>query len=121
MAKRHKSRPLNPWCSGAINNREKAFTQIGQLLLQSPAFCNLTPTAKILYICMTLVSYGHVEFNFTKSTAEKYGISRSSLLRGVEALNSAGFIEIVYSGKVTREPSRYRFSTRWKETKKPPG
>ena len=68
------------------------------------------------YLAMALESGGHSGFTFTLGTAKKkYGISKSSLDRYVKELIQAKFISLVCSGRITREPNKYRFSFEWKD------
>jgi DNA-binding MarR family transcriptional regulator len=66
------------------------------------------------YLFMALDAGGHSEFTFPLSSAKKYGISESSFNRHVKELIQKNFIVLVYSGRTTREPNKYRFTYGWK-------
>ena len=68
----------------------------------------------MLYICMAMEGFFSREFTFPKSTMANYGFSRSTAMKSIDELIEAGFIRKVYSGKVTREPSKYEFVFDWK-------
>ena len=68
----------------------------------------------MLYICMAMEGFFSREFTFPKSAMTKYGFSRSTAMKSIDELIEAGFIRKVYSGKVTREPSKYEFVFDWK-------
>ena len=116
------SKQLPMWASAAPDGTEKAYVQLGLSLLTDVRYQELTGGAKHLYTCMLSEARGKREFIFPRATGERYGIPASSLTRQVAELKEAGFIEVVYSGKITREPSCYRFSFEWKNRPpKPPG
>lgn len=66
-------------------------------------------------IVMLLESMGKPEFEFPRNIAKKYGIAGRTLVDNVKRLMESGFIKVIASGKSTREPSRYSFSSAWKE------
>lgn len=103
-----------PWLSAKPNCREGRFLQIGNSLLLSKAFQDLSAGAQMTYLAMALESGGHSGFVFPLGAARKYGLSESSFSRYVKELTQKGFISLVYSGRVTREPNKYRFSLEWK-------
>ena len=70
-----------PWLSAKPDSREGRFTQIGNSLLLSPKFKELTTGARSLYISMAM-----------------------------EELLSVGCIVLKSSGKNTREANVYTFS-----------
>ena len=112
-------KPLPGWATGTLDGKmesgkQEPYTRIGVTLLKHSAFIDLNPCAKLLYSLMTLECGGNREFTFPLHTAAQYGINAKTLRRSVKELAEAGFIEIVQSGKITREPNRYRFIFDWK-------
>lgn len=57
---------------------------------------------------------GQREFEFPHSRFAHYGISNATARRSIDALIAAGFISREYSGKISRDENRYRFSLAWK-------
>ena len=109
-----KNVPISPWLSAKKDCREGRFIQIGNSLLFSELFHRLKDSSKYLYLCMAMEAAGRSDFLFPLSVAKKYGISESTLRRGLEDLKKEGFIELTSSGQVTREPNYYRFVYDWK-------
>ncbi len=109
---------IRPWLSANSDNKEKIFTLIGNSLLLSEPFQQLTPGAQMTYICMTLHSGGKREFQFPNAIAKKYGFASKSFRRYVAELAAAGFIS-VNSGRTTREPNVYSFRLEWKQNRPP--
>lgn len=66
------------------------------------------------YLAMALEAGGRAGFIFPLSAAKKYGISESSFSRHLKELMQKEFIALESSGRVTREPNKYRFSFGWK-------
>ena len=114
-----------PWLSRKTDNSEGRFIQIGNTLLlsskseygleQNP-FLKLTNGSRFVYLTMAMEAGGKREFEFTRSAAQKYGISNSSLRNAVHELVDAGMIK-KQSGKNARVANRYEFCFNWK---KPP-
>ena len=102
-----------PWLSARENNQEGRFLQIGNSLFLCDHFQNLSDGTKYLYLCMALESGGKKDFQFTRTSAKKYGISSSSLRRHVAELKESGFISFS-SGANLRQPNEYIFSFEWK-------
>lgn len=90
------------------------FVQIYADLLQSPEFSALTASSRFCYISMTIEAKGLRCFEFTRKTAESYGIPQRTLVRSVQELVSAGFL-ICKSGRSTRTASEYEFCISWKQ------
>lgn len=109
---------VRPWLSANSDNKEKIFTLIGNSLLLSEPFQQLSSGAQMTYICMTLHSAGKRDFQFPNATAKRYGLADKSFRRYVAELAAAGFIK-VNSGKLTREPNIYTFSLQWKQNRPP--
>ena len=84
-------------------------------MLLDKRYQELSGGAKHTYSSMLAEARGGRDFTFPRATAEKYGIAPSTLVRHVQELQDAGFIELTSSGKTTREPNFYRFSLAWKE------
>ena len=114
-----------PWLSRKADNHEGRFIQLGNSLLlsskseegleQNP-FLRLTNGSRFVYLAMALEAGGRREFEFTRSAAQKYGLSNSSLRIAVCELVEAGMIK-KRSGKNARLPNIYEFCFDWK---KPP-
>lgn len=106
--------PIVPWLSAKPDCKEGRFIQIGNSLLLSKAFQQLTAGAQLAYLCMSMESGGKMEFMFPRSVGPKYGMSTASVPRYIKELSDAGFIAVEESGRTTRTPSKYRFSSAWK-------
>ena len=122
MGRRKKADPPF-WITGRQNgktegNKVLPFVLLYADLLQDPAFTALPEASKLCYVAMSLECRGKMEFSFPRKTAERYGISRRTLIRCVDSLVSAGFIRIKSPGRVTRTESIYEFSPAWKTTEK---
>ena len=111
-----------PWLSRRRDNTEGRFIQVGNSLLLSKKdrdgeetnpYVRLSAGAKYLYLCMAMEAAGQRSFEFTRVTAEKYGICNSNLRRNVAELIEAGFIKC-NSGKNVRLPNEYEFCFDWK-------
>lgn len=123
---RHKSAKncnVLPWLSSRQDNTEGRFVQLGNSLLlshkddsglESNLFVTLSPTAKLVYLCMTMEAGGKKNFQFPLSAAKKYGIAQSTLRRSIDELLQAGFIKR-QSGRTARLPNNYEFSLDWKK------
>ena len=102
-----------PWFSARSDGKENRFLQIGNTLLLSDKFKNLSYGAQILYFCMGMESGGKKQFPFPASSAKKYGIPRNSFARFKDELIQAGFIRTVFYGRITREKNLYEFRIDW--------
>lgn len=107
---------ISPWLSAKKDCREGRFLQVGNSLLLSEEFQTLKDSAKFLYFCMALECGGRPEFEFPLSTAKKYGIPGTTFRRVIQDLINGHFIEVISSGKTTREPNDYRFISEWKHS-----
>lgn len=97
------------------SGKDEPFAQIYASLWRHPRYLALHPRTQQLYDRMILECNGHREFQFTRSTAAKYGFRSSSVLRkAIAELVDAGFIEITSSGQNTRTATDYQFSMEWK-------
>lgn len=109
---------IRPWLSARADCADGRFIQVGNSLLLSEAYKALSDGAKHLYQSMAMESGGRREFVFPRMAAKKYGISPRSLLRHVDELANAGFIDRA-SLRNLRQPNEYAFSLRWKEGQAP--
>ena len=106
-----------PWLSEKQDNSEGRFLQIGNSLLLSDKFGDLSASAQHLYLCAAMEAGGHREFIFPAAAMKKYHLARSTAQSALNELTQHGFIELMSCGKITREPNQYRFSFRWKGLK----
>lgn len=102
------------WLSAKRDCREGRFIQVGNSLLLSPAFQELSTGARCLYLCCTLEAGGRKNFIFPQAAAKKYGFAPRSMRRHMAELLSSGFIELESSGRITRQENLYCFSTQWR-------
>lgn len=109
---------IRPWLTARADCKEGRFLQIGNSLLLSDKFQELSPGAQMLYLCMCLESGGRRELTFPLSSAKKYGIAQRSFRRYLTDLEKAGFIEKESLANL-RRPNEYRFSFGWKEARPP--
>ena len=100
--------------SARMDCKEGRFIQVGNSLLLSERWQNLTYGERSMYFCMKMEAGGRPDFLFPKSTAKKYGFHWATATRLIHSLMEAKFIRLVYSGKSTREPNRYAFIIDWK-------
>lgn len=114
MPKRKTGGTMLPWLSARLDGREGRFIQVGNSLLLSRKFQDLSSGARFMYLSMTLEAGGKREFVFPRSASLKYGISESSAIRHIKELVAAGFIEVTACGRYARVPNCYRFSFKWK-------
>jgi hypothetical protein len=113
MAKR-KITPFAPWETKTSDGIEKRYFRLGNSLLYAPAFLQLSPNAKQVYLYMRIESSGKKEFIMPRSKQTKF-TSKDSFLRAKEELEAAGFIDTVQNNSNIRKPNIYCFSERWKE------
>lgn len=96
-------------------------------MLQSKAFKDLSPSAKVLYIYMKLQLFGQPAvdddetiFYFNRAlymSVYKLYTKYEQFKRDRDLLMQHGLIEEVENGKVTRTKNKYRFSDKWKQWK----
>lgn len=103
-----------PWLSARPDCKEGRFVQVGNSLLLSSCFQDLSAGARFLYLCMAMESGGKRDFTFPLSSAKKYGIAKNSFSRYIKELSDSGFIS-VHSMANLRQPNEYSFSFVWKE------
>jgi hypothetical protein len=77
---------------------------------------NLTGSEFKLYVLMLKVAGMNREFTLPRGTYEGY-LAPGTFDTAKKGLIKKGFIEMVYSGKATREPSCYRFTFGWKNAR----
>lgn len=106
---------IRPWLSAKADCRENRFLQLGNSLLLSKAFQELSSGAQVLYLCACLESGGRRQFTFPARSMRKYGLSVRSGQRHISELVEKGFVSCVSSGKITRTDSEYEFSLQWKK------
>ena len=105
-----------PWLPARLDNKEGRFIQIGNSFLLSKEVQDLSPGARLMYLAMAMESAGKREFTFSRSTAQKFGISETTAARYIKELSSSGFIEMVSCGRFARVANVYRVSMNWKQT-----
>lgn len=117
---RSKKVPLHPW--ETANSEEKPrYIRTSYSLLTHPAYQKLTLLEKHVYNCMRMACAGKQEFTFPQACYEnEYGLHKTSVIKAVQKLQGAGFIEVVESNRFLRKPNVYRFSYDWKTRRKPP-
>jgi len=103
----------------------KGFVAITFEMIDSKAFKNLTGSGlKALILLMRKNKEKHpidrfkYQFSFTYPEGKKEGICNASFCRGIKQLYRLGFIDIVIKGGlrgVSKYPSYYRLSQRWKK------
>jgi len=118
MPKRKSGGVLLPWLSARPDNKEGRFLMIGNSFLLSEKVQALSPGARFMFLSMAMEAAGKREFTFSRSTAQKFGISETTAARYLKELLAAGFIETVSSGRFARVPNVYRFSLVWKGIEK---
>lgn len=109
---------------------------IYESMLTAPAFIQLKARQKILYIYLKAQYYGHRKpskdypdleqfkedtcFYFNWQMAQDYQLYKQSMsrdfYRDMKALQEAGFIDMLSSGKTHHKRNIYKFSERWHDT-----
>ena len=105
---------VRPWQSAKMDCREGRVAVLGNTLLLSEPLKNLSGNAFKLYSCMICESGGSKDFEFSRATGIKYGISYSTLTRAIKELVEVGMLKIALSGKSTRTKNLYSFAWDWK-------
>jgi hypothetical protein len=103
------------WCSGNGDNTESRYIQLGVSFFENENVMKLTGNEFKIYTLMVKVAGPNREFSLPRSIYGRY-CTPSTFNDVLKSLIKKGFIELVYSGKCTREPSRYRFTFSWKTT-----
>lgn len=115
-----KNKSLLPWLSRNNDGHEGRFIQVGNSLLLSKEFSELTAGARCLYLCMAMESGGNRELQFTHGSAKKYGLAKASYDRYVKELKEYEFISAVPDKDLRQyAPGRYRFEFGWKTKSAP--
>ena len=104
---------IRPWLSARNDCREGRFLQIGNSLLLSRAFQNLTANARFLYLCLAMEAGGKRDVIISRSHAQKYGVKQSTFSRSIKELSESGFIRIDES-RGRYETNRFEFISDWK-------
>ena len=107
------------WLSAKQDCREGRFVQVGNSLLLSSEFQQLSMGARSIYFCMAMEAGGRRNFTFPQAAAKKYGIPARSMRRYLQELIDAGFIEVEASGRWTRESNSCLFSMKWRQHEPP--
>lgn len=115
---------------------DDTYATIFDSMLKSKAFIDLSPTAKVLYICCrnqaqskagkesllkhckefnNYIEYG-IDFVLPAKHLEEYGIDRRNADRYFKELIAAGFIIKKEINKYTFKVNVYSFSSKWKDT-----
>lgn len=110
---RTKKTPFPPWQTRSNDGIEKRYIRLGNTLLYSSAFLQLSAKAKEAYIYMLIESAGQREFTLPHSKYTQFS-KKDSFLRAREELEMAGFIDTIQNNGNLRKPNVYRFSDRWK-------
>lgn len=113
MPKKKTGGEMRPWLTENIDCKEKRFIQVGNRLLLSKRFQNLSPGARALYLCMAMESGGRKGFTFPLSVALKFGFKKNSFWRYKNELDEKHFIKYC-SNKNRRKPNEYEFCLEWK-------
>lgn len=114
LASKKKKQKLSPYKS--LNpDYSEPFAQLGVTLLQSPQFKALPPSSRVLYPCMLIEARGHesTPFQFTRKTAERYGIEAKTLYRSLHELEEAGFIKSSANNRHRAKANEYILSLDW--------
>ena len=112
---RTKKVPLNFWETAKTGDEyDVHFSRLGDSLLDSPTFCQLSNIARLIYFYMIRAAAGKREFTFSHSFYTRRGFAKKTVARVIEELENAGFIQVKERGKVTRSPNKYQFTSDWK-------
>lgn len=121
-SRRRKQRDPPYWLTGPKGGKTSTgksvpFVRLYADLLQSQVFQSLSPVEKNLYTAMALVAGENRTFEFTESTAKRFGFSGMALRRGVKSLTDAGFISTLENNRTLRKANLYQFEITWKMPK----
>ena len=90
-------------------------------LIRDEKFKSLSKTARLLYIYMLTDSYisgsGGDGFEFPQEVQKEYNLTKGGrqFYTDRQELIDAGFLDIVFNGKDSRQPNIYALSARWKK------
>ena len=113
--KKRQKKPLLGWCSGNKDNMEDRFIQIGVSFIEHPAVISLSASEFKLLLLMIKAAGRDRDFKLPRSEYSNY-FAPATFHNAKQGLIKGGFIEEIYSGKTTREASKYRFVFGWKDT-----
>lgn len=112
--------PIKSWLSAKLDSREGRFIQVGNSLLLSKEYQNLSGVAKNLYLCMAMECGGKNAYTFSAGAAKKYGISKSSFERAKKELQVKKFIQLLLDEERSQfKACTFRFINGWKEKAAP--
>lgn len=111
--------PFPPWITRYKNGVEKRYIRLGNSLMLDEAVTSLNHLAYRIYTYMLLESGGQPIFEFPYSKYKKFA-SKDGFQKALDELCAAGLLEVAEKNANLRKPNKYRFSIRWKDTKKPP-
>ena len=112
---------VKPWLSARPDHKEGRFIQVGNSLLFSKAFQDLSAGARFLYLCMAMEAGKVSNVLFPRGAGKKYGISATSFDRQIRELQEKGFLTRIESPSLGRcDPGRYKFIQDWQDILIPP-
>lgn len=104
--------PFRIWESANENGEEGRFARVSNSLMLHHATKNLTPLAFRVYVYMILEAGGQRDFEFPRVKWRGF-ISNGGFQKAKNELCEKGYIEVIFCGKITKEPNVYRFSSKW--------
>lgn len=111
MGRARKSKP-NFWESPSTSTNQH-FGRIYRELVTHPKFKDLSLTARLVYLEMLEASAGKQVFTFSKGDYTARKLVDKTFRKAREELIEKGFLKVVYSGRLTRQPNKYSFSAEW--------
>lgn len=118
MAGRHKAAQnvkILPWLSGRRDCKEGRFLQVGNSLLLSETFGELSGNAVKTYFALCMEAGGKQTVSFPRARAPAYGISTATFTRAIQELTEAGLISHDFDdNKYRYQANVYRFKVDWK-------
>ena len=114
---KYRKQPLPLWVTATLDGREGRFVQLGNTMLtgKNSKFKTLPAGAQMLYIDMVMEAGGKREFEFSLSSATKYGIAKGTFERNKKLLITNGFVECIENNAHRWQKNKYRFSFCWRE------
>ena len=115
---RKKKYKIPIWKHSPLKNTstDLKFIQVYHDLLLSEDFLSLKFSSKVIYFYMYDYSLGERDFIFPYSIYSKI-TTKETFQKAINELTQKGFIEIIETGKNTRTPNKYRFSSKWYSNK----
>ncbi len=95
------------------------FVPLTYELIDSPAWNDLPPTDKVIYIQIYRQFNGHNEQNL-KLPYSQMDFSPATISKSIRRLIDVGLINLIKQGGLFKNCSIYGLSTRWKIYKNPP-